>query len=148
MRFLGIDPGEKRIGLAAGDDLGLATPLPALTQPRVEERLMAMAEVIRRQRITELVVGCPFNMDGSTGPAARKAEAFAAALRARFGLPVHLVDERLTSHAAEQTMAKKRLRAVRDQGVVDSRAAAILLGDYLTQRFPPPLPEPPVEETP
>jgi len=107
-----------------------------------------MAEVIRRQRITELVVGCPFNMDGSTGPAARKAEAFAAALRARFGLPVHLVDERLTSHAAEQTMAKKRLRAVRDQGVVDSRAAAILLGDYLTQRFPPPLPEPPVEETP
>jgi putative Holliday junction resolvase len=143
MRFLGIDPGAKRIGLAVGDDLGLATPLPALTQVSANERLAMLGEVIRAQRITEIVVGCPFNMDGSVGPAARKAESFAAELRARFGLPVHLADERLTSHAAEQTIAKKKLRSVRDQGIVDSRAAAILLGDYLAQRYPPPLPEMP-----
>jgi len=146
MRFLGIDPGEKRIGLAAGDDLGIATPLPALTQPRLEERLAAMGDVILRQRITELVVGCPFNMDGTVGPAAKKAEGFATGLRTRFGLPVHLVDERLTSHAAEQTIAKKKLRGIRDLGIVDSRAAAILLGDYLSQRFPPPLAEAPRDE--
>jgi putative Holliday junction resolvase len=83
-----------------------------------------------------MVLGCPFNMDGSLGPAAKQAEALAEDLRRRFGRPVHLVDERLTSHAAEQTISKKKLRAVRSQGIVDSRAAAILLGDYLAQRFP------------
>ncbi len=147
MRFLGIDPGEKRIGLAVGDDLGIASPLPALTQPKPEDRWAALATLVKVQRITELVVGCPFNMDGTTGPAAKKAEAFAAELRSRFGLPVHLVDERLTSHLAEQSIPKKKLRQIRGSGVVDSRAAAILLGDYLQQRFPPPLAELPEEES-
>lgn len=145
MRFLGIDPGEKRIGLAVGDDLAIASPLPALTQGKPEERWAALTAVVKTQRITELVVGCPFNMDGTTGPAAKKAEAFAAELRTRFGLPVHLVDERLTSHLAEQSIPKKKLRQIRGSGVVDSRAAAILLGDYLQQRFPPPLAELPEE---
>ena len=147
MRFLGIDPGEKRIGLAVGDDLGIASPLPALTQTKPEERRAALAALVKAQRITEMVVGCPFNMDGTTGPAAKKSEAFAAELRARFGLPVHLVDERLTSHLAEQSIPKKKLRQVRSSGVVDSRAAAILLGDYLQQRFPPPLAEMPEADT-
>ena len=146
MRFLGIDPGEKRIGLAVGDDLAIASPLPALTQGKPEDRWTALAAVVQAQRITELVVGCPFNMDGTTGPAAKKAEAFAAELRTHFGLPVHLVDERLTSHLAEQSIPKKKLRQIRGSGVVDSRAAAILLGDYLQQRFPPPLAELPEEE--
>lgn len=139
MRFLGIDPGEKRIGLAVGDDLGIASPVPAIVQTRPEDRWAALAAIVKAQRITELVLGCPFNMDGTTGPAAKKSEAFAEELRARFGLPVHLVDERLTSHLAEQTIPKKKLRQIRSSGVVDSRAAAILLGDYLAQRFPPPL---------
>lgn len=145
MRFLGIDPGEKRIGLAVGDDLGIASPLPALTQSKPEDRWATLTALVKAQRITELVVGCPFNMDGTTGPAAKKAEAFAAELRARFGLPVHLVDERLTSHLAEQSIPKKKLRQIRGSGVVDSRAAAILLGDYLQQRFPPLLAEMPEE---
>ena len=145
MRFLGIDPGEKRIGLAVGDDIGIASPLPALTQAKLEERWIALTAVVKTQRITELVVGCPFNMDGTIGPAAKKAEAFAAELRTRFGLPVHLADERLTSHAAEQSISKKKLRQVRSSGLVDSRAAAILLGVYLSQRFPPPLAEMPEE---
>jgi len=143
MRFLGIDPGEKRVGLAVGDDLGIATPLPALTQVKPEDRQAALAALVKTQRITELVVGCPFNMDGTVGPAAKKSEAYAAELRRVFGLPVHLVDERLTSHAAEQSIPKKKLRDVRSSGLVDSRAAAIFLGDYLAQRFPPPLPEMP-----
>lgn len=143
MRFLGIDPGAKRIGLAVGDDIGIASPLPALVHAQPEERWAALAAVVKAQRVTELVVGCPFNMDGTIGPAAKKAEAFAEELRVVFGLPVHLADERLTSHAAEQSIAKKKLRQVRSSGLVDSRAAAILLGDYLTHRSPPPLPEMP-----
>lgn len=137
MRFLGIDPGTKRIGLAAGDDLGLATPRPALTQGTAEARWDALLAVIARERADELVVGYPLNMDDSVGPKAREAEAWAARLRKATGKPVHLVDERLTSHAAEATVAKHKLRDVRASGLVDSRAAAMILQDYLDQRYPP-----------
>ena len=137
MRFLGIDPGTKRIGLAEGDELGLATPRPALTQGTPEARWAALIDVIARERAAELVVGYPLNMDDSVGPKAREAEAWAARLREATGKPVHLVDERLTSHAAEATVAKNKLRDVRASGLVDSRAAAMILQDYLDQRYPP-----------
>jgi putative holliday junction resolvase len=141
MRFLGIDPGTKRIGLATGDDLGLASPVPALCEVAERGRWRALLDTIRRQRVDELVVGYPLNMDDSVGPKAKEAESFAQRLRDETGLPVHLVDERLTSHAAEATLPKHRLRALRDSGIVDSRAAALILQDYLDQRFPPVLPE-------
>ncbi len=140
MRFLGIDPGTRRIGLASGDELGLASPLPALTQAEAEQRWTALLDEIRRRRVDELVVGYPLNMDDTVGPKAQEAEAFAARLREATGLPVHLVDERLTSHAAEATVPKHKLRDLRASGVVDSRAAAMILQDYLDQRFPPTLP--------
>lgn len=140
MRFLGIDYGTRRIGLACGDELGIATPLPALTDADPAKRREALAVVVRQRRITELVVGFPFNMDGSVGFKAKEVEAFAESLRREFGLPVHFIDERLTSHMAEAGMSQKKLREIRAQGIVDSRAAAIILQDYLDQRFPPQLP--------
>ena len=140
MRFLGIDPGTKRIGLASGDELGLASPLPALTQVDADLRWTALLEEIRLRRIDELVVGYPLNMDDTVGPKAKEAEEFAERLRGTTGLPVHLVDERLTSHAAESTLPKHKLRDLRQSGVVDSRAAAMILQDYLDQRFPPAMP--------
>jgi putative Holliday junction resolvase len=141
MRFLGIDFGSKRIGLAGGDELGIATPLPSVLSADADAQNAAIGEVIRARRIDELVVGLPLNMDGSHGPSAKAAEAFAARLGAKFGLPVHFVDERLTSSVAEQGIAPKDRRALRDSGLVDSRAAALILQDYLDQRFPPQLPE-------
>ncbi len=138
MRFLGIDYGTRRIGLAYGDELGIATPLPALTEADSARRRAALAEVVARRRVTELVLGYPLNMDGTAGFKAKEVDAFADQLRAEFGLPVHLVDERLTSHAAEAGMNQKQLREIRAQGIVDSRAAAIILQDYLDQRFPAP----------
>lgn len=143
MRFLGIDYGSKRIGLAGGDELGLASPLPAVLSEVPEAQDAAIGEVIHARRITEIVVGLPLNMDGTKGPSAQAAEAFAARLAKKFSLPVHFVDERLTSSIAEQGIAPKDRRAVRASGLVDSRAAALILQDYLDQRFPPPLPEPP-----
>lgn len=143
MRFLGIDYGTKRIGLASGDDLGFASPLPAVLSDRAEVQEAAIAEVIRVRKITEIVVGLPYNMDGSKGPSADAAEAFGNRLGELFGLPVHFVDERLSSSVAEQGIAPKDRRALRDSGLVDSRAAALILQDYLDQRFPPPLAEPP-----
>jgi putative Holliday junction resolvase len=137
MRCLGIDYGKKRIGLSCGDELGVATPLPALIDPSPKIRQEQLAALIRRQRITDLVVGHPLNMDDTAGFKAREAEAFAAQLQKNFGLPVHLVDERLTSYEAEQTIPKQKRRAVRATGLIDSRAACLILQDFLNRRFPP-----------
>ncbi|HEX2099572.1 MAG TPA: Holliday junction resolvase RuvX, partial [Candidatus Synoicihabitans sp.] len=75
MRCLGIDYGTRRIGLARGDELGLASPLPALTQATPEQRWQALLALIAQQRITDLVIGHPLNMDDSVGPKARETEA-------------------------------------------------------------------------
>lgn len=140
MRCLGIDYGTRRIGLSFGDELGVATPLPALVEADEARRWVALAAVVRQRRVTELVVGYPLNMDDSPGFKAREVDAFAARLRTEFGLPVHLVDERLSSYEAESSIAKSKRREVRASGVIDSRAATIILQDFLNQRIPPPAP--------
>jgi len=139
MRCLGIDYGTKRIGLSQGDEIGVATPLPALTDGLSEASWQKLGEIIRQRRITDLVVGYPYNMDGSVGFKAKEVDAFAAQLKEKFGLPVHLVDETLTSYEAESTIAKKSRRDVRDSGLIDSRAACLILQDFLDQKMPPPL---------
>ena len=139
MRCLGIDYGTKRVGLAQGDEIGVATPLPALTDADEAVRWRKLGEQIRQRRITDLVLGYPYNMDGSVGFKAKEVDAFAARLKAEFGLPVHLVDETLTSSEAESSIAKKDRRAVRDSGLIDSRAACLILQDFLNQQFPPQL---------
>lgn len=140
MRCLGIDFGERRIGLSYGDELGVATPLPALIDADPTKRWIALGAVVRERRITEIVIGHPLNMDDSVGPKAKEAEAFADRLKAEFGLPVHLIDERLTSYAAEETIPKSKRREIRASGLIDSRAATLILQDFLDQRFPVPPP--------
>jgi putative pre-16S rRNA nuclease len=135
MRFLGIDHGTRRIGLAYGDDIGVATPLPAITAADPAKQWVAIGAVLKERRITEVVVGLPLNMDGSSGPKAKEAEAFAQRIRSEFGLPAHLVDERLTSYEAEATIPPARRREIRKAGLVDSRAATIILQDYLDGRI-------------
>ena len=138
MRWLGIDYGTKRIGLSHGDEIGVATPLPALTDGLGEAGWQKLGEIIRQRRITALVVGYPYNMDGSVGFKAKEVDVFVGKLKEKFGLPVHLVDETLTSYEAESTIAKKSRRDVRDSGLIDSRAACLILQDYLDQQIPPP----------
>ena len=144
MRCLGIDYGEKRIGLSYGDDLGVATPLPALTAAEAAARWTKLAGVIAQRRVTDLVLGYPYNMDDTVGFKAKEVEAFAEKLKAAFALPVHFVDERLTSHEAAAGIPKAKHREVRASGEIDSRAATLILQDFLSQRFPPP----PLEEQP
>lgn len=136
MRFLGIDHGSRRIGLAYGDEIGVATPLPAIASEDVPTQWAALATVLRERRITEVVVGHPLNMDGSSGPKALEVEAFARRIESEFALPVHLVDERLTSYEAESTIPPSKRRAVRKTGLVDSRAATIVLQDFLSRMIP------------
>lgn len=144
MRCIGIDYGTRRIGLSYGDELGVATPLPALTEADEARRWAALQAVIAQRRPTELVLGYPLNMDGTAGFKAKEVEAFAARLRTEFGLPVHLVDERLTSYEAEQSTAKAKRRDVRASGIIDSRSATLILQDFLNQRIPPPPPLDPI----
>ena len=146
MRCLGIDYGTRRIGLSYGDDLGVATPLPALVDAEPGKRWAALAAVVAQRRITDFVVGHPLNMDDTAGPKAKEAEAFAARLRAEFGCPVHLIDERLTSYEAEASIPKGRRREVRASGLIDSRAATLILQDFLDQRVPPPTEENPAAD--
>ena len=144
MRCLGIDHGARRIGLSYGDELGVATPLPALIEADEGRRWAALLAMVAQRRITDIVLGHPLNMDDSAGPKAKEAEAFAARLRVATGLPVHLIDERLTSYEAESTIAKSKRRDVRASGIIDSRAATIILQDFLDLKIPPP---PPAGET-
>jgi putative holliday junction resolvase len=136
MRCLGLDYGAKRIGLSYGDEVGVATPLPALVELDEATRWAKLADVVRQRRVTDLVVGYPYNMDGTTGFKAKEVDAFVERLKERLKLPVHLVDETLTSYEAESSIARKDRRGVRDSGLIDSRAATIILQDFLDQEFP------------
>lgn len=138
MRFLGVDYGTRRIGVAFGDELGVAIPLPAIVETEHGARWAALVALARERAATAIVIGHPLNMDDTAGPKAREAEAVAEKLRAELGVPVHLVDERLTSYEAEATIPKNKRRDVRASGLIDSRAAALILQDYLNQIMPPP----------
>lgn len=145
MNYLGIDYGEKRIGLSCGDaEVRLAVPIAAAVQPTFAARMEQIAKVIAERRIAELVVGYPYNMDGSIGFKAKEVDAFIEKLEAQFGLPVHRTDERLTSADAAARMnetgrsnrsrGRQSIRAKlaeRKSGVLDSRAATLILQDYL-----------------
>ena len=141
MRCVGIDYGSRRVGLAFGDELGVATPLPAIVDADAGKRWVALAATAKQRRVTDIVLGHPLNMDDSAGPKAKEAEALAARLRTELGVPVHLVDERLTSYEAESTIAKSKRRDVRASGLIDSRAATLILQDFLDQKLPTPLTE-------
>ncbi len=140
MRYLAIDYGEKRTGLAVGDDVpGLATPLSVIEASSSDERMRHLEEAIRAQGPDALVLGLPLNVDGTDGPAARKMRAFAGKLREQFGLPVHLADERFSSEVAEERMNQAGWRGRQKKARVDAMAAATILSDFFTvnQRPPP-----------
>jgi len=133
---VGIDYGERRIGLAYADEIGVALPIPAATGGDPETRLEQVVALAKARRVDALIVGYPYNMDDSIGYKAREVDDFIALLEPKVGVPIHRVDERLTTHAAqagvEATGRKgKRDRKTRNSGDIDSRAAALILQDYL-----------------
>ena len=135
MNVLGIDYGEKRIGLSFGDSLGLAVPIAPAVESAESERFDHIQSVIRERQIEKLVVGMPYNMDGSSGFKAREVEAFIEQLQVRFQLPISTIDERLTSHQVEQQLKDQNRRVDRRSGEIDSRAATLILQDFLDQHL-------------
>lgn len=134
MRYLAIDPGGKRTGLALGDDVSrLASPLEVIETGSPVERMRRIRKVVDQEQPDALVLGLPLNMDGTEGPAAKGARAFAEELRSETGLEVHLADERLTSAKADEQMARTGLTHKQKKQLRDALAAAALLQDFLTQ---------------
>jgi putative Holliday junction resolvase len=134
MNTLGIDWGEKRIGLAFADELGIALPLAAAVAPTKKERVQHIESAIQQRRVQRLVVGYPLNMNGSVGFKAKEVDVFIAELEKRFKLPVHRVDERLSSHSVEQGLKGQKKKPDRKSGEIDSRAAALILQDFIEEQ--------------
>ncbi len=132
MRYLAIDPGDKRTGLAIGDDqTRIVSPLQVIETSSPDERLRLISRVIADEQPDAIVVGLPLNMDGSEGEPAKRSRALAQTLSARLGLPAHLMDERLTSAAADAQLAGQGLTRDQKKARRDALAAAEILRDFL-----------------
>lgn len=132
-RLLAVDLGTRRIGLAVSSG-GLALPLATLERSGDAQAIAAIAEVARREGVAGLVVGEPRRLDGTVGDAARRARALAERLAAATGLPCRLVDESLTSRAAEERLRQAGIDPRRHPERVDQVAAQILLEEALAAR--------------
>ena len=137
MRVLGVDFGERRIGLAVSDDdERLAIPLDVLTRSSDAQAVDAVLAVAGRERAEAIVVGEPLRLDGTAGDASLRARGFAAKLGRATALPIVLHDEALTSHEAAQRLYLAGASRRRRRDVVHSVAAQILLQDWLDRRRP------------
>lgn len=137
-RVLAVDLGARRIGLAVSDPLGItAQGLPSLE--RGPDPIGQVLGVCREWDVATVVVGLPLNMNGSKGPAAVAAEAFAARLRERGSLAVVTRDERLSTVTAEKVLIDAGLsrKKRRSRGLVDQQAAVVILQTYLDRESRP-----------
>ncbi|MEX2673140.1 MAG: Holliday junction resolvase RuvX [Phycisphaeraceae bacterium] len=134
-RYLAIDPGGKRTGLAVGDDLtGQAGPIGMIPSHDEATLMRGLRRAIEEHGPDELVLGVPYDMDGNAGPAAQRALAMGDRIEAETGLVVHRVDERLTSFAADEAMRQSGYTRKQKKQRRDALAAAAILRDFLATR--------------
>jgi putative Holliday junction resolvase len=127
-RLLGLDLGEKTIGVALSDRLlSVATPMQTLKRGKFSADAARLDTIISAQGVGGLVVGLPLNMDGSDGPSAQSARAFARNWAARSPLPVLMQDERLSTSAVTRTLLEADASRRRRSEVIDKMAAAYIL---------------------
>jgi putative Holliday junction resolvase len=127
-RLLGFDLGEKTIGLALSDTLrSIATPMETLARGKFSNDAAKIEKIIAEQNVGGLVVGLPLNMDGTDGPSAQSARAFARNFAARSAIPIVLQDERLSTAAVTRTLIDADASRKRRSEVVDKMAAAYIL---------------------
>lgn len=135
MRTLAVDPGTKRVGIAVSDPTGtIAQALTTIDAAPAESLAARLAEIASEQGAGRVVVGMPIRMDGSYGPEAKAALDLADGIRKASGLPVELVDERLTTVAAERSLLDGGMRRAKRRQTVDRVAAAMLLQSHLDRR--------------
>ncbi len=132
---LGLDVGSKRIGIAGCDRTGLiATGITTLHRTSFDRDVKLLEQIIQERDVEILVVGLPYSMDGSLGFQARHVQKFTKRITAILKLPVEYVDERLTSYQAEQMMIAQKLSPSRNKGLIDRKAAALILQQWLDIR--------------
>ena len=132
MRILAIDPGDARTGLAAGDDLTrIVQPLEVIEERDPERLLDRLAREVEAYGPDLVLVGMPYNMDGTEGPRAKAARAFAETVQQRTGVETRLQDERLTSFAAEEHLKQSGRTHKQKRRVRDALAAVEILRDFL-----------------
>ena len=135
-RYLGLDVGNRRIGVAVSDELGLtAQPVLTLERRRYQrDELRSLARRCRRLGVAGIVVGNPVHLSGNVSPQAAKTQAFAAELGEMTGLPIYLWDERLTSREAHQILYEAGHARQGHRRVVDQVAATLILQSFMERQ--------------
>lgn len=132
---LGLDVGRKRVGVAGCDRTGLiATGITTVERTSFERDVQQIQDIVKERQVEILVVGLPYSMDGSVGFQARQVQKFATRLAKALQLPVEYVDERLTSFQAEQMLIAENRSPSRNKGLIDRKAAALILQQWLDTR--------------
>ena len=132
VRFLGLDVGDARIGVALSDETAtLASGLTTLKRVGPRKDVKAVERIVREKEVAEVVVGMPWRLDGTMGPQAEKVGGFVETLRRRLDVPVRIWDERLTSVAADELLAEAGVRRKERRAKIDQAAAVLILQGYL-----------------
>lgn len=138
-RYLGVDYGERRVGLAVSDPDGIiATPLRVAEVKSDRDAVVAVCAATREVEAERIVVGDPINMDGSRGMMSKRVAAFVELLRAETEVPVVLWDERLSTGLVERAMLEADLSRQKRKRARDKLAAQVILQGYLDAQTPPP----------
>jgi len=132
MRIIGIDFGQKRIGIAVSDPLKIiASPVKTLSRTTEEDDLKKIDEVIKSYEAATVVVGLPKNMDGTEGQSAALAKDFAQKIKDKSAVEIVFKDERMSSQSAERVLDEANMHWKKRKEVVDTIAAQIILQSYL-----------------
>ena len=135
MSLVALDFGERRIGVAASDPLGLtAQPLAVIERGSLAEDIAKIGAIVQQRRAEKIVLGLPLNMNGTAGPQAKRVRRFASRLARELGLQIVLWDERLTTVEAESALIETGASRERRRRRRDAVAAAVILQDYLETR--------------
>jgi putative Holliday junction resolvase len=135
VRILGLDIGSKRIGVAVSDELGFtAQGIETLNCKGVEDDAAAIAELAEKYNAEEIVVGIPYNMNGSEGPQTDKIRVVVEGIKQRVKVPIREWDERLSTVAAERVLLEADMSRSKRRKVIDKVAAVIILQGYLDRK--------------
>ena len=132
MRIMGLDVGEKRIGIAISDPMGwTAQGHSVLLRSNLEADLKSIGQLCQDYEVEKIVVGLPLNMDGTIGPKAQEVQGFARSLETGLAIEIAYWDERLTTKSAERVLIEADLSRRRRKQVIDKMAAVHILQGYL-----------------
>lgn len=135
MRYLGLDIGDRRIGVAMSDPTGLiARPVDRIVREDDNQALNAIEELVVKNQVGKVVVGMPYSMSGNVGPAATHVQEFISALATVIKVPIVTWDERLSTVAAQRSLFDSGVKKTRQKDLRDAVAAALILQGYLDRQ--------------